>query len=1035
MAFFSSAIAGAVSAATGLAWLGSVAAGAVQVAVGIGASLIAKAIAGDQQAGTQRFGVQGQLQGGDDVPRSILFGRTCTAGSLVYWNTWGVANGTTNGFHTRVVALADYPAQAMLRVFVEDLAGTLLTGSPHAQYGWPIAEFRKNGVDHMWVKFYDGTQTTADTFLTGSVASAERPYDAGRVGRGIPYAIVTCMAPERIDGEDKPLFSSGPPAIKFEMNGARLYDPSRDSSVGGVGTQRLANPATWGGDGDHLPIVQAYALMLGITYNGQWLYGLQGINVNRVPVADVIAQINKCRIPFQGPEGMEPQYRSGGELQVGAQIKTAIEALLTSCQGRMIETAGTYKFRVGAPDAPVFSFNDGVIISTEEQSFTPFFGLEDSINGIQSTYPNPNEGWATKTAPPIHRSDLELLDGNRRLMASVSLDMVYSIGQVERLQKSALEEAQRARRHTYVLGPEAWVLEPGDIIEWTSERNGYINKLFRVDGLADRADLDILVDMTEVDPADYDWDFDEDFTGVVDGPIQIVGPQPLPMIGWQAYGVEVLDNEDRARRPGIEVWYQPGLSNIEFVRVQVRMPDAASPFIDIVVNYGSPWRTQIVGNLINNTEYEVRGVYMTYDRTLADWSDWLLVLTPNTKFLPGLDFDPFEGVVDFENLGPALTEWTTQMGMTNRELIAAIQETANYAADQEAANSLQFQEVRHEMGVSLGQVSANFLQTITVAIVPLQNSVVALADYLTQLSAGDGSDVSTARFRMTTLSGPTGYSRIGAQTRVDTADPLAWRGAAWYLDTPNDPLLPTRFLVEADQFIVVSNGGATEAQMMIFDGTALRVNNLLVRTASMADLSVTTAKIDDLAVKAAKIDNLAVTTGKIDNLAVTTGKIANLAVNTLQIAGNAVTVPAYAATSGDTTIVPAILSVGDFGIDPYFTTVQTVAITVTGGDIFIDCSLSTRPSSSGDYCFIGGRLLRNGSEIRRWTFISSGLGNPYSSYAGAPPVNQPQAVPVYDPGLGAGTYTYTLQVAAARWISGDNIIVSNRQLRAFNRLK
>lgn len=955
MAFFSSAIAGAVSAATGLAWLGSVAAGAVQIAVGIGASLIAKAIAGDQQAGTQRFGVQGQLQGGDDVPRSILFGRTCTAGSLVYWNTWGVANGTTNGFHTRVVALADYPAQAMLRVFVEDLAGTLLTGSPHAQYGWPIAEFRKGGVDHMWVKFYDGTQTTADPFLTGVVASAERPYDAGRVGRGIPYAIVTCMAPERVDGEEKPLFSSGPPAIKFEMNGARLYDPTRDSSVGGSGTQRLADPATWGGDGDHLPIVQAYALMLGITYNGQWLYGLQGINVNRVPVADIIAQINKCRIPFQGPTGMEPQYRSGGELQVGAQIKVAIEALLTSCQGRMIETAGTYKFRVGAPDAPVFSFTDSVIMtSDDEQSFTPFFGLEDSINGIQSTYPNPNEGWATKTAPPIHRADLELLDGNRRLMASVSLDMVYSIGQVERLQKSALEEAQRARRHTYVLGPEAWVLEPGDIIEWTSERNGYINKLFRVDGLADRADLNILVDMTEVDPSDYDWDFDEDFTGVVDGPIQIVGPQPLPAIGWQAYGVEVLDNEDRARRPGIEVWYQPGLVNIEFVRVQVRMPGTVNPFIDIVVNYGSPWRTQIVGNLINNTEYEVRGVYMTYDRALADWSDWLSVTTPDTKLIPGLDFDPFEGVVDFENLGPALTQWTAQMGMTNRELIAAIQETANYAADQEHANSLQFQEVRHEMGVSLGEVSANFLQTITVAIVPLQNSVVALADYLTQLSAGDGSDVSTARFRMTTLSGPTGYSRIGAQTRVDTADPLAWRGAAWYLDTPNDPLLPTRFLVEADQFIVSSNAGANEAQLMIFDGTALRVNNLLVRTASMADLSVTTAKIDNLAVKSAQIDNLAVTTAKIANLAVDNAKIQDLAVNTIKVASGAIST-VYSAIDDASVVLPD---------DTVYHAALSLSVPVTYGQVLIQASMTIAFFSGEVRQGVYVILRKNGSEIR-----------------------------------------------------------------------
>src|SRR5690606_9892515 len=161
------------------------------------------------------------------------------------------------------------------------------------------------------------------------------------------------------------------------------------------------------------------------------------------------------------------------------------------------------------------------------------------------------------------------------------------------------------------------------------------------------------------------------------------------------------------------------------------------------------------------------------------------------------------------------------IGSSARELIEQAQANATNTAGQELATSLQSQELRTEVAVSVGEVEASFEQTVTVAIVPLQNEVAALADYLTELSAGDGDDVSTARFRMTTLSGPAGYSRIGAQTRVDTADPMAWRGAAWYLDTPTNPALPTRFLVEADQFIVV-NGGDT-AQPLIFEGGVLKL--------------------------------------------------------------------------------------------------------------------------------------------------------------------------------------------------------------------
>lgn len=1016
MAFFTAA-ATAITGAVAGSFIATITAGALQVAAGIGLSLIARAVSGDTAASTPKFGVQSQLQGGDDVPRSVIFGLACTAGSLVYWNTWGVANGTNNGFHTRVVALADYPIQSIQRVFVEDATGTLLFAQMHPDYGWPVQEFRKNGVDHMWVKFYDGTQVTADPFLVNSVSSADRPYAADRVGRGIPYAIVTCRAPERNDGEERPLFSSGAPSIKFEVVGARLYDPSRDSSVGGAGSQRYNDSSTWGGDGDHLPVVQAYNILRGIRYGGTWLYGLQSLNANRIPVADVIAQINRCRIQFQGPDGMEPQYRSGGELQVAAQIRVALDALMTACQGRLIEIAGNYKFRVGAPGAAVLSFTDADIISTEEQTFTPFYGLEDTINGIQSTYPNPNEGWATKTAPPLIRTDLEARDGNRRLMASVALDMVPYAGQVQRLQLSALEEAQRARRHTFALGPEFWTLEPGDIVQWTSARNSYVAKLFRVDGVADRSDLEVLVDLTEVDPSDYNWNFDDNYTPVIDGPLVLVDTPALPAIGWQAYGVEVLDADGRARRAGIEVAYQPNLQNVEFVRIQVRMPGETNPFIDVVVNYGSPYRTQIAGNFINATDYEVRGIYVLYDRSPAEWSAWLTATTPDVKLVAGLDFDPFEGVVNFDTIDDDLAGFFTWIGQSPRELLEAIQDVDTHVADQEASNILTFSEIRTEMAVSVGQVRAEFEQTVTLAIVPLQGEVQALADYFTQLTAGNGSDVSTGRFRMTVLSGPTGYSRIGAETRVDTADPLAWRGAAWYLDTPNDPLLPTRFLVNADQFIVVS--GNNEAQMMVFDGTALRVNNALVRSASIADAAITTAKIADAQITgakivdatigSAKIADAAIGTAKIGDAAITSAKISNLAVDTVKIAAGAVSSVYSTVPTPHSTNMPS--STGD-------QVIATLEVPVVEGQVLVQAgvTLDVRVTDGDGTAYF--KVRRNGVDITP-VRTAQGYRNNYNIVIADNP--------------GPGTWTYTMVTEASvysvsqSFMSGRYIVATNNK--------
>ncbi|WP_216074246.1 hypothetical protein, partial [Acinetobacter baumannii] len=84
-----------------------------------------------------------------------------------------------------------------------------------------------------------------------------------------------------------------------------LYDPSKDSAAGGSGAQRWSDPSTWGGDGDNLPAVQAYNVLRGVTYGGQWVYGLQRINSAQLPSAAWINAIAACRAPILGKEGYE----------------------------------------------------------------------------------------------------------------------------------------------------------------------------------------------------------------------------------------------------------------------------------------------------------------------------------------------------------------------------------------------------------------------------------------------------------------------------------------------------------------------------------------------------------------------------------------------------------------------------------------------------------------------------------------------------------------------------------------------------------
>jgi len=612
---------------------GSIGLFALQLGVGVGLSLLAQKIAGMQEpeeaAAVAAYGIRGRLQGGADLPRSFLLGYRATAGSLVWANTWGGVDTVENKWLTQVIALADYPlpANGLVGLWVN---GEKVTIEATAESkGYPITEYRlgKDDNANLWVKFYDGTQTTVDPLCNGDASTGDRDYESTRVGRGVAYVVVTAKVKESL--------WSGLPTFKFELNGAKLYDISKDSTAGGSGSHVWSNPATWGGDGDFLPVVQIYNLLRGFTYNGVWMYGLQGMTAARLPAANWIAQINKCRASVTGPGGSEPKYRSSIEIPVDSQMADAIEQLLTACQGRLSEIGGFYKIQCGAPDAPVFTLTDAQILSTEEQSFTPFFGLSDTINGITANYPEPQEAWNSKPAPPLYRTDLEVLAGNRRLLADVALDSVPYANQVQRLMLESLQEAQRARRHTIVVGPEFWPAEPGDFLTWTSTRNGYSAKLFRIDGVADKANLDVMLDMTEVDPSDYDYNYSTDYVPPIIGPNDPVRPAPQPIVGFAVSAVEIVGDVAGTKRPGILVEWSvdavEDLDDVEAIAYEVRLASDDSVVLRGRSDEQEVGSVVVEGNtILPATAYDVRGRYVPSSAREVEWSSWLPVTTTDS---------------------------------------------------------------------------------------------------------------------------------------------------------------------------------------------------------------------------------------------------------------------------------------------------------------------------------------------------------------------------------------------------------------------
>lgn len=839
MAIFTglAAAVGSLLGGTFLSGLGGI---LLKAAVGIGLSLAAQALAGKPKK--PEFSINSKLQSGGDVSRSFILGHTVTAGSLVYANTWGNAGKTPNAYLTQVIALSDLPVSGLTQLFVNGQPVTIDTTDTSFGGGFPINEYRKDGEEYLWIKFHDGTQTEVDTFLTTRVSSSERPWQSTRVGLGVSYAILTA----RVNQE---LFT-GFPQFRFELQGSKLYDISKDSSRGGSGPQREDTPSTWGGDGDDLPAVQIYNLLRGITYGSSWIYGLQGLAASRLPSADWIVQINKCRALIAGPDGNEATYLTGGEVHLEAKLADAIEAVLTGCQGKLVEYGGVYTIYVGAPDAPTFAFTDDSILSTEAQEFTPFYGLADTINGINATYPEPKESWNTKTAPALTDAALEAEDGNRRMMADVQYDMVYRASQVQRLMKSALLEARRARRHTFVLPPEFWVYAvPGAICQFTSVRNGYVNKLFRVDGVTDKGNLDVTIDITEVDPSDYSWDQQHDYTPPVFVPISPYRPSPQPIVDWNATGAVVNDNNGNPRRPAILLTWDGNQEDVVGVEFEVRLASS------LVTVYQGNMRQPAVGSILisqgltPNMLFGVRGRYIPGTPRPAEWSGWLNVTTPNV--LLGSEDVYVPGIVDEVNkeIGEHL-EW---LGNSSRWLTEKIQQIDALMAETGAQSASDKFELRQSIGnvtasytrdiqvvatateavvarietleVKVNTDIANAVSALTASIAVVDGRVTANANAITNLNVSVGNVSANGLFRVETTATESGaLSTIGLSASATAGG--ATTQAAMFISAKSGGV--SSITMRADR-VVFSNGSASEYPF-IFQGGVLTLNAARVNT-------------------------------------------------------------------------------------------------------------------------------------------------------------------------------------------------------------
>lgn len=564
---------------------------------------------------------------GSVTPQTLILGRYATAGNLVappYAS--GTPRGIPNGFRHALRDISDLPITAYRAIWIDgdrygmdDLENA--TDSNGINYLTP-----KTGdfVDALRIVFYDGTQTAADPLMLAEFgAHAERPWQVDMIGRGVAYVRTTFRYdPELYQGE---------PSVLIEADGLALYDPRKDGANGGTGAHRWGNQSTW--ELTENPAVMVYNLLRGLPLPDGGVYGL-GVDKDDLPAEWWHVAMDKC----DELVGSNPRYRAGYEVKMataedgGDAPLDVIDELLKAMDAEICDLGGTWIIRAGSPLAPVATITDEDILRSSPQDLDPFKGLAETFNAVRASHPLPSSMWKATEAPPRYDDVAEAEDG-QRLVADIDLPAVPYKVQVQRLMRAWLKDARRMRQHTLVLPPQYSYLTPLDTIEWSSDRNGYITKLFEIgDVEIDAMSLSVRVTLRERNPADYDWQ--PDYELPTEAPSQVIAPiNRVPLPGFQVQAVAIKDAGGNSRRAAIEMTWPGDLSSdIRTIAWQIRLLSNAEK-----VNVGSmsdvaEGQVIVSENVLPQTTYQVRARGL---RERTEWTDWISVTTLPAEYLAG----------------------------------------------------------------------------------------------------------------------------------------------------------------------------------------------------------------------------------------------------------------------------------------------------------------------------------------------------------------------------------------------------------------
>lgn len=830
---FISAIAGAIGTAIGL---GTVGVALAQAAIGLGINYIVRKAEERRakKAAASAAGTQFDREYGENVSRKVPCGRVGISGHDAYVNTYASANRELQ----QLYVFGDFPCDGLSKIWA---GGTLLTLEfLAAESNSVVQRYRVSAGDYaglMRFAFYTGTQAEADPELIAHANPTGR-WTANHRGAGICY-LVAYMS---YDAERLSSF----PDFFFEIRGARLYDPRKDSSIGGAGDHRWGDYSTY--QFTENPIVMDYNYRRGFSWNGDLFLGM-GMDPELLPVDRYVTAANICDEVEDG----EARYRCCAILDANLEHGDNIDALMGSCAAMVIDSVDGSWPLIGTEQPIVATFTDDDLVPDEQLVFQRRRSQADLVNSVSGTYPEPANMWSA--AGYDTQTDASYVGIDRRTRDfPLNFDCVPSKRQANQLAAIYFKENRFQATAQIVLPPRFRDINVGEWVRWNSARFGdrtYIVQSRSIRALDSDGPRNVSLSLQERDGSIYAK------TGVQPAVVPIPNGEPVYLNALQDWRViAVLAQAPDSRTiPAFRMSWSPiedvTVTAIDFQWWLKDAPDnrfnrrigADVTFALLqegtISNAPYVFRHKLVADRPTNwsQEQEVRAL----DGGNADLDVSLSNLQRDVK-------DQFSRLfAEFDDLRPVLERLLTseQLGGASTEIMR--RRLSREIDNASAAFSEEISVVTGELAAAVSQVTALDAEfernkaSVQEDLAAVATDVSALAEAAQTLTASINDLSVQGKVRFGVAASQAGVdARFSVAIRANAAG--AFKETGLYLELYTaDGVQRSRFAVAADQFVVTN--GVAGALPLVFENGELKLQVANIGTVRTGLLEANNGKL------------------------------------------------------------------------------------------------------------------------------------------------------------------------------------------------